>query len=132
MLICFGFWLYGKPFISFWIGGGFDLAYVCALILMIALIIPLIQNTGVVILQAKNKHSFRSIVYVIIALLNLSFSIPVAKHYGAIGCATVTGLCLLLGPGLIINIYYAKIGINVLSFFRSICSTLLPMIIAVA
>ena len=57
-----------------------------ALIVMIPLLIPLIQNTGIIILQAKNKHDFRAKVYVFIAILKIIISVPLAKYYGGIGC----------------------------------------------
>lgn len=120
-LICSGFGLYGKQFIYLWVGAGFEEAYDIALLIMIALMIPLVQNLGVSILQALNKHAFRSKLYVIIAILNFIISIPLAKQYGGFGCAMATSGALLLGNGLIINIYYYKvIGLNVIKFFKEI------------
>ena len=87
------------------------------LVIMIPLTIPLIQNLGILILQAKNKHAFRSIVYVIIAVVNIAISIPLAKRYGGLGCAIATSGCLFIGNGIIINIYYYRIGIKVVQFF---------------
>ena len=120
MLIFWGFVLFGRRFLHLWVGDSFMPAYTYAVILMAALIIPLVQNTGILILQAKNKHAFRAIVFVIIAILNVCISIPLAKEYGALACAWVTAGCLLLGQGLILNVYYAKLGIKVISFFGHI------------
>lgn len=128
MLMFFGFWLYGKEFIGFWVGSGFEEAYFCALVLMGALIIPLIQNTGISILVAKNKHAFRATIYVIIAIINVIIAIPISKHYGMRGCALTTAACLFLGQGFIINVYYSKIGIKVLTFFKNILYLLPSMI----
>ncbi|MGE4385728.1 MAG: lipopolysaccharide biosynthesis protein [Endomicrobiaceae bacterium] len=128
MLMFLGFWLYGKEFINFWVGADFKEAYLCALVLMGALVIPLIQNTGISILLAKNKHAFRAVIYVLIAVLNVTVSIPVSKYYGAFGCALTTAACLILGQGIIINIYYSKIGIKVLYFFKNIISSLPPVL----
>jgi len=121
MLILSGFIIFGREFIIVWVGPDFLEAYYFSLIVMVPLIIPLIQNTGISILQAKNKHAFRSIVYVIIAALNVGASIPLAKLYGGYGCAAATGVSLLIGQGIIINIYYEKkIGLEIRKFFKQI------------
>lgn len=131
MLIFWGFVLFGRQFLHLWVGDSFLPAYTYAVILMAGLIIPLVQNTGILILQAKNKHAFRSIVFVIIAILNVCISIPMAKHYGALACASVTAGCLLLGQGLILNIYYAKLGLKIGQFFEHIIKIFLVMLFPV-
>ena len=120
MLLFWGFFLFGKQFLHLWVGDNFLPAYTYALLLMGALIIPLVQNTGILILQAQNKHAFRAIVFVIISILNVCISIPLAKYYGALACASVTAGCLLLGQGLILNIYYEKLGLEIGLFFKDL------------
>lgn len=131
MLLFWGFFLFGKQFLHLWVGDNFLPAYTYTLLLMGALIIPLVQNTGILILQAKNKHAFRAIVFVIIAILNVGISIPLAKHYGALACASVTAGCLLLGQGLILNIYYAKLGLKIIPFFKDLLKIGVIMLIPV-
>jgi O-antigen/teichoic acid export membrane protein len=131
MLIFFGFLLFGKQFISLWVGDSFLPAYYYTLLFMGALIIPLIQNTGILILQAKNKHAFRAIIYLIIAIISVMVSIPLTKKYGAMACAIVTASCLLLGQGLIINIYYNHLGIAIMKFWKEIIRLFIPMLIPV-
>ena len=131
MLIFWGFVLFGRQFLHLWVGDSFMPAYIYAVILMAGLIIPLVQNTGILILQAKNKHAFRAIVFVIIAVLNVCISIPLAKQYGALACSCVTAGCLLLGQGLILNIYYAKLGIKIVSFFRHILKMFAAMLLPI-
>jgi len=128
-LILSGFILYGKQFILFWVGDSFADAYLYSVILMIGLFIPLIQNTGIAILQAKNKHAFRSIIFFIIAVINVVVSIPMAKQYGGLGCAITTTICLLLGQGFIINVYYKLIGIDIIYFFKNILKMSVTIII---
>ena len=120
MLIFWGFLLFGRQFIHLWLGDSFISVYYYTVILMAALIIPLVQNTGILILQAQNKHAFRAIIYLIIAILSVIVSIPLAKKYGAMACAIVTASCLLLGQGLIINIYYNHLGIAIIKFWKEI------------
>lgn len=129
-LIFTGFILFGQTFLSLWVGESLSGAYMMTLVIMIPLTIPLIQNLGILILQAKNKHAFRSIVYVIIAVVNIAISIPLAKRYGGLGCAIATSGCLFIGNGIIINIYYHRIGIKVVQFFKEIAKLSLPILLA--
>ncbi len=130
MLLLTGFIIFGQEFIRAWAGAGKENAYYFSLIVMIPLVIPLIQNTGISILQAKNKHRFRSMVYIFIAVLNFGASIPLAKLYGGFGCAAATGVSLLIGQGVIINIYYKKkIGLEIGEFFKQIGSMTPPILI---
>ncbi len=120
-LIASGFILFGKEFILAWLGNDFVNAYYIVIILMIPAVVPLIQNLGISILQAKNKHRFRSILYICIALINILISIPLARRFEGIGSALGTSLALLIGNGLIINIYYyVKIKINIPKFWKNI------------
>jgi len=131
MLIFWGFLLFGRQFIHLWLGDSFISVYYYTVILMAALIIPLVQNTGILILQAKNKHAFRAIVFMVIAILNVCISIPLAKQYGAMACACVTAGCLLLGQGLILNVYYSKLGLRIGHFFVHIGKILAVMFLPV-
>lgn len=129
--ILIGFILVGQPFISFWAGENYNQAYYIVLIIMIPLTIPLIQNTGISILYAKNLQGFRSVVLIFIALLNIVISIPLAKIYGGIGTAVATAVSLTLGNSIIMNIYYhKKIGINISLFWKNILLMTFPMIIS--
>ncbi|MGH4139641.1 lipopolysaccharide biosynthesis protein [Clostridium sp.] len=125
-----GFIMYGKSFIVFWAGPSFSNAYYMSLIVMVPLLVPLIQSMGIVIIQAKNKHAFRSKMYFVIALLNIVLSIPLAKRYGGIGCAIGTAIGLIIGNWFVINIYYHKvIGIDIIDFGKEILSMTPPVII---
>ncbi|MDX8335690.1 MULTISPECIES: oligosaccharide flippase family protein [Cetobacterium] len=129
-LISSGFIIFGKDFITLWVGKEYIEAYKIALWIMIPLTVPLIQSTGVSIMQAKNMHQFRSVVYFIIAILNLVLSIIFVKKVGAIGCAIATGLSFILGQIIIMNIYYqVSVKLNMFKFWKSILKMSLPMIL---
>lgn len=131
-LILSGFICFGREFILYWAGDNYSVvqrteAYYICLVVMVPLIIPLIQNIGITILQAKNMHAFRSVVYFLIALLNVGLSIPLAKLYGGMGCALATSFAMILGNIIIINIYYQKkVHLDVPGFFKEIAK-LLPV-----
>ena len=129
MLFASGMVFFGKPFIRFWAGEGFEESYIVMLLLTIPASIPLIQNLGIEIQRAANMHQFRSIVYIIMAVLNLILTIFLCQKYGAVGATIGTALSVLVANGLIMNIYYhRKIGINIPLFWNNIGRILLGMI----
>lgn len=120
-LILTGLIFFGKSFIILWAGEEYINSYYIVLILVIPVTIPLIQNLGIEVQRAKNKHKFRSWLYLVIAIANACISIPLCSLYGGIGCALGTGFSLLVGNGLIMNIYYhKKIGLNMIRFWKEI------------
>ena len=129
-LISSGFIIFGNEFIYLWLGKGYAEVYKIALWIMIPLTIPLIQNTGIAIMQARNQHQFRSVVYFFIAILNIVVSILLVKNYGAIGCAIATGISFTLGNIIIINIYYWKrVDIDIPLFWVNIFKMSIPVAI---
>ena len=126
-LIMFGFIVFGKQFIILWVGNDYVSAYYILLLLLIPAIIPLTQNIGVSILQAKNMHKFRSVLYICIAVLNIFISIPLAKHYGGVGAAIGTAVATLIGQITIMNIYYwKKLEIDIPAYWKRFISFMLP------
>ena len=115
------FIVFGYHFINMWAGQDFSDAFFITLIFFSALLIPLIQNLGIRILQARNRMMFRSVLFIVIAVCSLFLSILLVQQYGAIGCAVAVGLALFLGHGLIMNWYYwKKIKIDIPEFWRQI------------
>ena len=127
------FILFGKQFILLWAGSEYDDVYIISLIFFIPLTIPLIQNLGITILQARNQMKFRSLLYIVIALFSLGLQIPLSKMYGAIGAAIGIATALVLGQIIIMNIYYfKKQSIDIPKFWKEISSmSILPIIIGV-
>ncbi len=128
--ICSGFIFFGKAFIEIWAGDRYEQSYLPAVFLMMSATAPLIQNIGIEIQKAKNVHKFRSIIYTLIAVANLILSIILTPKYGVMGCTLGTCSALILGNGLIMNIYYSrKMHLNIKLFWKNILSLLLAMFI---
>ena len=132
-LIMSGFVLFGREFINIlWVGSEYDQSYFIACILMITSTVPLIQNVGLNILQAKNKYKFRVMVLFAFAILNVIVSIILAQIYGGIGAAIGTALSNILGQIIFMNIfYYKKIKIDIPLFWKNIFKMSIPMLIAI-
>ena len=120
-LVLSGFIVFGRQFIVLWAGAGYEDAYIICLLFFFSLLIPMIQNLGITILQARNQMKFRSLLYIFIAMAALAFQIVLARRYGGVGCAIAVSGALLLGQGLIMNIYYSKRqGIDIGRFWKEI------------
>lgn len=132
-LIISGFILYGKEFVNImWVGPEYSESYIIACILMIPSTIPLIQNVGLNILQAKNKYKFRVIVLIVFAIVNVCISIFLTKIYGGIGAALGTAISTILGQVIFMNIFYQKkIGINIIEFWKNILNMSIPIIFVI-
>ena len=116
-----GFVVFGKSFIRLWAGSDYEDAYGITLCFFIPMTVPLIQNLGIIILQARNQMKFRSTLYVVIAFVSLVISIPLSKQYGGIGCAISIALALTTGQIIVMNIYYHRvIHIDILDFWKEI------------
>ena len=121
VLICSGFIAFGRPFIEFYAGPAFKEAYWVAVIIMLPDCIPLVQSAAHSLIRAKNMHRFRSMVYTLIALINVALTILLVKKLGIIGAAIPTGGAYLLGNGLLMNWYYwKKVHIDIPRFWRSV------------
>ena len=128
-LIVVGFVFLGRPFVQLWAGAGYEESYLVALWLIIPVSIPLIQNLGIEIQRAKNKHRVRSVVYACLAVANLVLSIFLIRWFGCVGAAVGTAVALFVGNGLFMNWYYhKKIGLNMLAFWKSMASFILPLL----
>ena len=120
-LILSGFIVFGQDFINLWAGPEYESAYPIAFLFFVSLAIPLIQNLGITILQARNQMKFRSILYIVIALVSLVFQIILVKPLGGIGCAISIAGALFLGQGLVMNIYYQKNQhLDIVTFWKEI------------
>ena len=120
-LIVSGFSVFGQAFIHLWAGPEYADAFWVAVLTLFPLCIPLIQNTGISILSAQNKHQFRSVVYLIIAIANVISTYLIVPTMGIIGAALCSCVSYLLGQGIIMNIYYYKVtGLDIPRFWRNI------------
>ena len=120
-LVCSGFIAFGKPFLNFYAGSEYLDGYWVATIIMIPNCIPLVQSAANSIIQAKNKHKFRSILYIFLAVGNVFVTWFLVHKFGIIGAAIPTGTIYLIGNGLIMNWYYwKKINLDIPRFWKNV------------
>lgn len=120
-LILGGFVVFGRNFIRLWADEGYEEVYYIAILFFSSTLIPLIQNTGIVILQARNRLRYRAVMLLTVSAASLVAQVILAKYYGAIGCAVAIAAGNLIGQGVIMNWYYAKKqNIDMICFWKEI------------
>lgn len=126
-----GFIIFGRQFIELWAGAGYSDAYMISLLFFIPLTVPLIQNLGITILQARNEMKFRSVLYIIIALVSLAMQIVLTRFFGGIGCAMGVSGALVVGQILIMNVYYRRRqDLDIKTFWKEISKmSIIPIVL---
>lgn len=126
-----GFIIFGRQFIELWAGAGYSDAYIISLLFFIPLTVPLIQNLGITILQARNEMKFRSVLYIIIALVSLAMQIVLTRFFGGIGCAMGVSGALVVGQILIMNVYYRRRQeLDIKTFWKEISKmSIIPIVL---
>lgn len=120
MLIVSGFTVFGKSFITWYIGAEYLDAYWVALLMMVPSCVPLMQSVALSITQARNQHRFRSIVYLLIAIANVVGTYILVHSSGIIGAAFMTGFANIIGQGLIMNwFYWKKMDLDIPRFWKN-------------
>lgn len=132
-LIVTGFIAFGQPFIYFYAGSKYSDAYWVAIFMMVPNLIPLVQSVCLNIIVAENRHRFRSIVYLGIAILNVIGTWLLMQIMGIIGAALMTGIALIIGQGFVMNWYYwKKIKLDIPKFWKEVGSVFcIPIIMCI-
>lgn len=121
MLLIFvvgGFVSCGLQFTRAWLGNSFDLSYYIAVCVLVIQTCSYSQSTAVEIQRAMNKHKFRAILYLIVAVLNILISIALCQEIGIMGCVigTVISYAFQLA---VMNVYNHKIiGLNLKYYWK--------------
>lgn len=125
-LVLGGYVCLGREFINLWVGSTYKDSYLIGIIIMFPSIVPLTQNIGITIIRAMNIHKYRSYMYIVIAIVNVVISIPLADAYGGIGSAIGTCIATFLGQIFFMNWFYArKVQINIREYWNNFVRFLL-------
>ena len=122
-----------QPFIDVWAGKDYSQAYIIGLLTMVPLAVPLIQSIAFSVISAQNKLKFRTIVYAVIAVLNVIGTILAMPKFGIIGAAACTAVAFIVGNGILMNWYYWKvIKLDIIGFWKNIIRiSIAPVIMVV-
>ncbi len=102
------FIVYGKLFVQLWAGESYHDAYCITVLFFAATTIPLCQNMGIIILQARNQMKFRALCYCFTSALCVVLQLVLVHIWGGIGCAAALAIAILVGHIIVMNYYYYK------------------------
>lgn len=96
VFIGFGLIFWGKPFISRWMGTNYEDAYWPMVVLSLAVLLDVGQTPSITLLNATFKHRFYTYVNLAEGVINLVFSLALARPFGILGVALGTLIGALL------------------------------------
>ena len=121
-----GFALFGKNFISVWVGEGYIEAYYITLILIVPAIVPLVETVTNSVLDAMLKRLGRTIILLSMCVINIALSIILINYIGFWGAAIGTAVSFVIGDWVLINVYLQKVTkISIPKTFKGIFSKLI-------
>lgn len=124
-----GFAVVGQWFVSVWAGSAYSDAYWYTLAMVAAVSVPLVQNTGIEIQKAKNRHKARSIAYLVTSIVDLVVTYALAGYIGAWAAVVGYVAYVILATWLFMNWYYhCRIGLDMVLFWKRV----LPVVAACA
>lgn len=113
LFIVGGFATFGQSFIKLWLGDGYEMSFYVTLVLFVLHSVPYTENVSVEAQRALNKHKFRSVLYMLTAILNIVLTLIFVfffdKEDAIFGCLIGTAVSNVIGYWIAINVYNAKV-----------------------
>lgn len=129
--ITFGFIVCGRDFIYMWMGEGYALSWLIAIIIMIPTFFVYTNSVIESVLDAMQKRMVRSLILALSAVANVFVSIVLVYFFGEIGAPLGTAITTVVGSLIILNIYYKKaIGIKLRMLFFGMFKGIMPCLLA--
>lgn len=117
-LIIFGVVCLGQDFIQLWVGDGFKDSYLCAVLIIIPSFFHLPQMIGNDAIFAANKVKQLSVIFILMAILNIIGAVVLSPSLGATGiCISVFISYLVRTIGMDV-IFQKEMKLDVYYFFR--------------
>lgn len=128
--VLIGFIGLGNAFMTLWVGEGYRQAYVSAAIMMIALFLPIIEDTGLAILKAEGKQRGIAIACFVSSIANIILTWLAIPSMGIVGASIMT-LLTSYGINMVaLNIILKKtIGLRIGTILFEIFKGYLPVLI---
>ena len=132
MLLFIGFVFLGNDFIELWVGIGFDKVYISSIFLIIPSIFYLPQQIAQTSIIAADKIKDQSLVYILMALINLGLAFYFSSFLGAVGAAIAIMISYTIRNIGMNYIYKVKLNLNISKFFIDVFVKLIPTVIIVS
>ena len=131
-LIVSGFAIFGRLFLTLWMGEEFSVAYYITLLLILPTIVVLTEGIGTVLLYVRERIKYKAVIYLIASVFCSILSFLLSPSMGAVGAALAVCLSIVIFDTIGLNIVYGKkFGIRILDFFYNChIKYLIPLAIA--
>jgi O-antigen/teichoic acid export membrane protein len=130
MLVLTGLVIFGNEFIVLWLGPEYRISYVVMLLALCPYALDLMGNVRNTVLQTKNLYWHRVGIFAAMALLNIPVTIALMRPYGVAGAAASTGICIMVGHFLILQLLQRKVGIRTGAYYKGLSSGIAPAVLA--
>ena len=120
LLLAFsGFILFGKTFISLWVGEAYMEVYLLCLILLGSSILDLSQNSITSVLKAKKILHGKTLILLASTVINACLTFILVPRIGMLGAAIGTAFSMIVGYGLALGIYYHRVAkVNMFRYYK--------------
>lgn len=125
-VLLIGFFVVGRDFIMAWLGGGYEEAYACTLLLITPAFLLLPADIADQTLIASGNVRYRAFVYLVMAVVNIPLSIVMTQNYGLIGLAVSIFIAYMIRNMALYYVYCTKLKINILEFVHKSYLKMLP------
>ncbi len=125
--ITFCFIVCGRDFIYLWMGEGYEISWIIAVIVMVPTFLVHANSVVESVLDAVGKRMVRSVILLFVAVANIGISIVLVNWLGELGAPIGTAITTFVGSVIILNIYYKKaVGIKLIPLFKGMFKGIMP------
>ena len=112
-----GFLILGQEFVVLWVGETYKEAWLVALLIMVAYVMPISQGYAHAILEAKKMMRFKSLSSLILTIVGLIVGGYLATMYGLKGIIYGIFGALMILQIMILFYYHFKLGLDMKQYF---------------
>lgn len=131
-LVIVGFGVAGREFIRLWLGEGYDLVYICAMLMILPNLVYCPQQIGRTALVAENKIKYQAIIYLIVCMMNVLIAVLLCPMLGVLGGGIAIGITYSLRLILMTIVFHKKLNLNMYAFFYNCHIKMLAPIVITA
>lgn len=118
-LIISGLFIFGKTFLSLWMGSEFESSYFVVLLMVLPGIITLTESIAQTLLYVENEIHYRAILFISSSVISCMISYILADKYGALGCGVGIFFSIIVCHIIGMNfVYRYKLDLDIFRFFR--------------
>lgn len=120
IIVFVGFLFLGRDFIILWLNKNYSDAYYISLIVMVGYTIPLLQNFGNSLLEAKKLFKFKALVYLVSLGTGTALSMLFVKDNGIIAVIAIIVVFWIIAQ-IVMNVFFSKVlNLQIGYFFKEL------------